>query len=54
MRNERIIIEYMEPRHPIFAYYTDADDPAQAKELETNIKTYKRYSAIMERLNRAG
>ena len=48
--NERILIEYMEPRHPIFAYYTDADDPAQAEEVQTNIKTYKRYMAIMERL----
>ena len=50
VRNERIIIEYLEPRHPVFAYYTDADDPAQAKEHETNVKTYQRYSAIMERL----
>jgi hypothetical protein len=48
--NERILIEYMEPRHPIFAYYTDPDDPAQAAEVQTNIKTYKRYMAIMERL----
>jgi len=50
VRNERIVIEYLEPRHPIFAYYTDPDDPAQAKDHETNIKTYQRYSAIMERL----
>jgi hypothetical protein len=50
VRNERILIEYVEPRHPIFAYYTDPDDPAQAEEVQTNIKTYKRYMAIMERL----
>ena len=50
VRNERIIIEYLEPRHPLFAYYTDPDDPAQAKDHETNVKTYQRYTAIMERL----
>jgi hypothetical protein len=50
VRNERIVIEYLEPRHPVFAYYTDPDDPAQAKDHETNVKTYKRYLAIMERL----
>lgn len=50
VRNERILIEYLEPRHPVFAYYTDPDDPAQAKDHETNVKTYKRYMAIMERL----
>ena len=50
VRNERILIEYLEPRHPVFAYYTDADDPAQAQDHATNVKTYQRFTAIMERL----
>jgi Putative metallopeptidase len=50
VRNERIQIEYVEPRHPIYAYYTDPDDPAQAEDHKTNVATYKRYMAIMERL----
>jgi len=49
VRNEQILIEYMEPRHPVFAYYTDPDDPAQAEDHQTNVKTYKRFTAIMER-----
>jgi hypothetical protein len=50
VRNEKILIEYLEPRHPVFAYVTDPDDPAQAADHEQNVKTYKRYAAIMERL----
>lgn len=50
VRNERIVVEYLEPRHPVFAFYTDPDDPAQAKDHEVNVKTYNRYTAIMERL----
>jgi hypothetical protein len=50
VRNERIVIEYMEPRHPVFAYYNDPDDPAQAEDHQNNVKTFKRYTAIMERL----
>ena len=38
VRNEQILIEYMEPRHPIFAYYNDPDDPAQAEEYQNNVE----------------
>jgi hypothetical protein len=50
VRNDKIVIEYLEPRHPVFAYYTDPDDPAQAADHDTNVKTYNRYTAIMQRL----
>lgn len=52
VRNEQIVIEYLEPRHPVFAYYTDPDDPAQTKDHEINVKTYQHYMAIMERLKK--
>lgn len=50
VRNERILIEYLEPRHPVFAYYSDPDDPQQADDVQNNKKTYQRFTAIMERL----
>jgi hypothetical protein len=50
VRNDKIVIEYLEPRHPVFAYYTDPDDPAQAADHDVNVKTYNRYTAIMTRL----
>ena len=48
--NDRILIEYMEPRHPIFAYYTDPGRSGAGGGGQTNVKTYKRFTAIMERL----
>jgi len=50
VRNERILIEYVEPRHPVFAYYTDPDDPQQADDFANNKKTFQRFTATMERL----
>lgn len=48
--NERILIEYVEPHHPLYSSFLDPDDPQQAAEYQTNVKNFERYGTIMQRL----
>ena len=50
VQNPRVVIEYLEPRHPVYAYFIDPDDPRSEEEYKRNLKTYERFSTIMERL----
>jgi len=49
-QNPQIAVEYAEPRHPIYAYFYDPDDPRSAEEYKANLKTHTRFTAIRERL----
>ena len=48
--NERILIDYLEPRHPTYAHGLRDDDPTQAEEFKKANTTYQRLMGVYERL----
>jgi hypothetical protein len=52
VRNNKIRIDYVEPRHPVYAGGLRADDPEQAEAYKKQLALYERYSNIYERLRR--
>ena len=50
VQNPRILIEYMEPRHPVYGYFADPDDPRTAKEYARNVQIYEKLKGVRERL----
>jgi hypothetical protein len=50
--NDRILIDYVEPRHPTYAYGIVPDDPAQQAEHKRLNAQFQRYTAIYHRLRK--
>jgi hypothetical protein len=50
--NDKILIDYVEPRHPTYAYGLLPDDPEQQAEYKKFEAQYRRYSSIYERVKR--
>ncbi|MGH6770416.1 MAG: DUF4344 domain-containing metallopeptidase [Xanthobacteraceae bacterium] len=50
--NDKIIIDYVEPRHPIYAYGLSPDDPEQQADYKKLDAQFQRYSLIYERMRR--
>jgi hypothetical protein len=50
VQNPQITIEYAEPRHPIFGYILDPDDPRVAKDYTRNVQLYEKLSGVRQRL----
>lgn len=48
--NERILIDYLEPRHPTYSHGLRQDDPAQAEDFKKANERYQRFKGIYDRL----
>jgi hypothetical protein len=48
--NERISIDYLEPRHPLYAHGLREDDPTQIEEYKKANATYQRLMGVRQRL----